>query len=348
MQRYKTNDQPREDEKTSEKTPSSAGGVDFARGRELYYDVVAERVAERAGRNPQIKGHVQEQMLCDRMNSNPAMRAKGLRAQPTRSTTAQTADVVVIRPGKRGVVERIQVKDVASDGGARHLGRQLQEGRYNRATVKASPETIKQLRKSGIEPSKPIESTCISSDTTTRVATRTRAEVRGNGVAKAVARDISRASGGAALLSAGIHVVSGVAAGDRDRGRIALGALYASGETAAKTAGALGVRQGTMAAAEKVGSETLKKVVRGSGATTFVFAAVEQVADTARLGVGKIDRGEYARRTGANVGGSAAAYGGAMLGTALLPGFGTVLGGLVGGLVGSLVGRGFVEGWQEA
>ncbi len=347
MSKRNGSQRPVDDEQTRQDTRSASAGIGVARGQEMYLDSVASRAVARAGRNPQIKGHVQEIMFVDKLNSNPIMRAQGVEARLTRSTTAQTSDIVKVRPGKPGVVERIQIKDVTSGGGVRQFGKQATSGKYNRATLKASPETIKQIRKTGVECPKAVQSTGVSSDTSTRVATRTGAKVRGNDLTRVVTRDIGRASGNAALVSAGVQVVVDVVTGERNAKQIATGAAHASGEAGAKTAAALSVRQGAIVAAERVGSETIKKVVRGSGATTVIFAAVEQIADTGRLCAGTIDPDEYARRSGANVGGSAAAYGGAVLGTAICPGIGTVIGGLVGGLAGSSLGRGLVKWFQE-
>lgn len=77
--------------------------------KQLYDGTVIKRAYDRAGKNPNIKGHIFEVMTCDKVNTNPINMIRGKKAVLTKSTTA-VRDDVVIKQGKK-VVGRMQLKD---------------------------------------------------------------------------------------------------------------------------------------------------------------------------------------------------------------------------------------------
>jgi hypothetical protein len=327
---------------------SNSVGEHAARGRELYLADVASQVRRRAGRCPQAKGVAQEIMFADRLNARPKLIVARVRARLTKSAQASTADVVLVKAGSRGVFGRYQVKDVTSVSGVRKTIQQVKDGKYRKTCLVGSPETVAEYTKAGGQAFKRMESTGVSSATATRVANEAGCQVRGGQVARALATDIGRATRSAAALSGGVEVAAGVFFGvqavrggacikDVARG-VAVNGAAAAGTSAVKTTAALGLRQGLHAVAERTAREGLKRVLKSNGATTVVFAVVEQGADTIRLASGKITKSEYAERTGGNVVSTGGALAGAALGTVLLPGVGTFLGGLVGGVLGQIGG----------
>jgi outer membrane lipoprotein SlyB len=75
----------------------------------------------------------------------------------------------------------------------------------------------------------------------------------------------------------------------------------------------------------------------------LVSAGLSQIQDTNALKEGHINKNEYAVHTTANVTGALGVMAGieygAVLGTSVLPGVGTVVGSVVGGLLGDRLGR---------
>jgi outer membrane lipoprotein SlyB len=74
----------------------------------------------------------------------------------------------------------------------------------------------------------------------------------------------------------------------------------------------------------------------------LLFGGVTQYRDTKNLNQGELDRKEYAVETAENVTGGVGVWAGVeyggMLGTTLLPGFGTVAGAVLGGVLGAKAG----------
>lgn len=94
--------------------------------------------------------------------------------------------------------------------------------------------------------------------------------------------------------------------------------------------------------ARSAGGHVFKGVLRSNAVTAAACFLVDQSIDTAHLMRGKIDKGEYRRRSAENTGGALGGLGGAAtgasLGTLLCPGLGTTIGGIVGGLIGGIGG----------
>jgi hypothetical protein len=89
--------------------------------------------------------------------------------------------------------------------------------------------------------------------------------------------------------------------------------------------------------------QAAKTALRGNVFTNAAMFFVDQSVDTYRLASGKINKKEYAARTGENVGSAAGGLGGAAagaaIGTAIFPGPGTAIGAFIGGTVGGVGGN---------
>ena len=133
--------------------------------KHAYESTVKVRALARAGKNPNLHGHIQEIMAADKTNFNPF---NGLKETLTKSTTAKTVDAVV-RNSKGVIVKRVQYKDIKD---VSKLIRQCKAGKYKTVTLKGSPETAKAFnaaaKKLGL--AKRMESTGVSSKTTTSLA----------------------------------------------------------------------------------------------------------------------------------------------------------------------------------
>jgi hypothetical protein len=232
-------------------------------GRATYEASVIHRALERAGANPQLKGHLHEVLVQDRMNLREALRGGAARTTLTRSTTAPTVDIVKQQGGK--VVQRLQLKDTVSPGAISKLTRQVASGKYRSVQLVGTEETTRAanraLQNAGL--SKRMSSSGISSHTTSSLAQR--AGAAGSGTLGAATLRAAHAGGAAgAAVGAAVELVQGVSdlvQGRRDAGSVALtvakaGAKgYASGAaaSAAATAGGAAVASGLAAAGASAG-----------------------------------------------------------------------------------------------
>lgn len=176
------------------------GNVAGVAAREGYEASVAVRALERAGKCPQLKGHVHELMFCDRFNANPMHLLNGEHAQLTKSATATMRDVVMTKGGK--VTGHAQLKDVVSPSGVAKTLRQVRSGKYGQTAVYGTEESVKQLAGKCRQP---IHSSGISSEATGRIAGKALGRMPSAGALGAAAR-----SGGVAgaALGAGIEAIS--------------------------------------------------------------------------------------------------------------------------------------------
>lgn len=131
--------------------------------------VVAEAL-QRAGKNPQLHGHIHEILIRDRINMNPITMIKGETARLVKSTNAKTVDLVVERGGT--IVRRIQAKDTADS--LHKTIRQINKGQYQSAEILGTKETAENFLKhaSKVKGAKTIKSSGISSKTTKTLAAR--------------------------------------------------------------------------------------------------------------------------------------------------------------------------------
>ncbi|MBL0283340.1 MAG: hypothetical protein IPQ01_05205 [Zoogloea sp.] len=232
---------------TSTKTSQTASA-----GKLGYEGTLVSRSLQRAGRNPNLKGHIHEIMVKDARNLADLL--NGRSTELTRSTTAKAVDLVTMKGGK--VVERLQLKDSVSPASINKLVRQVADGKYRSTQLVGTKETTElanaAFKKAGL--SKRMASSGTSSNTTTSLAQR--AGASGAGTLGGAVRHAAKSGGAAgAAVGAGVEVISGVSDlinGRRDAGEVT-GAVvkagakgYASGAAAgaAATAGGAVVASG--------------------------------------------------------------------------------------------------------
>lgn len=249
-----------------------------------YEGSVIARAAERAGRNPHIKGHIHEVLVKDARNLRNVF--NGAHTELTKSTTARCVDMVTTKGGK--VIERIQVKDVTSTAGVRKLVDQVASGKYRSVQLVGSEETTEMvnaaLKKAGL--SKRMMSTGVSSDTTTSLAQR--AGAVGSGTLGGAVLTAAKTGGVAgAAIGGGIELVKGVndlLKGEREFGEVAMdvgksaakgGVSGAAASAAATGAGAataaglamIGAEAGLLATSATIGLPIVAAIAVGWGAT---------------------------------------------------------------------------------
>ena len=175
--------------------------------KEGYEASVGARALARAGKCPNLKGHVHEQIFCDKFNMNPRNILEGNHAQLTKSTTAKMKDVVVLN--KKGqVVKHFQLKDTTSSSGVAKTSKQIIEKHYGKTKVMGTEETAKKVAdKIANKTNQKIHSTNISTKTTTRIADK----ALGKMPTAAALRSAAKSGGvSGAVFGAGIEAVSSV------------------------------------------------------------------------------------------------------------------------------------------
>ena len=175
--------------------------------KEGYEASVGARALARAGKCPNLKGHVHEQIFCDKFNMNPRNILEGNHAQLTKSTTAKMKDVVVLN--KKGqVVKHFQLKDTTSSSGVAKTSKQIIEKHYGKTKVMGTEETAKKVAdKIANKTNQKIHSTNISTKTTTRIADK----ALGKMPTAAALRSAAKSGGvSGAVCGAGIEAVSSV------------------------------------------------------------------------------------------------------------------------------------------
>lgn len=212
-----------------------------AAAKESYEASVAVRALERAGKCPQLKGHIHEVMFCDKYNVNPVNILKGNHADLTKSTVAKMKDVVMTdRAGH--VIGHAQLKDTISNSGAAKTAKQILSGHYNKTAVYGTEETAAKVgKKLAGKAVQKVNSSGISSETTSSIANKALGKMPTMGALGNVAK-----SGGiaGAAFGAGIEAVSSISDvidGKKDVGDAVIdvaGAGIKGGITAAGVAGA--------------------------------------------------------------------------------------------------------------
>lgn len=328
--------------------------------QETYWDMVANEARNRVGEQTQIKGTIHEIVLRDKMNLSPKSILSGDRTILTRSKHSTTVDLTTINNGK--IVARYQAKDVVSRRGVEKLVKQSSSGKYRTAKLIGTEETKTLYDLKRPANGKEMHSSGISSRSTTRAADNTGAKIRGGDILTNNLKDIAGQAGNSAIfsgiLSGGYEAVSGISdykngsiTGTEYAGRVAKTTIAVAATSGAKTAVALGMKEGGKVVAKRISSEAAKKLAGSNVATAVAFGLVDQVVETARFINGSIDGKEYGSRTVQNVTGTGGALGGAALGASIgsvVPILGTAVGGVIGaiagGLGGSSIGK-WVSGW---
>ena len=239
-----------------------------AAAKESYEASVAVRALERAGKCPQLKGHIHEVMFCDKYNVNPVNILKGNHADLTKSTVAKMKDVVMTdRAGH--VIGHAQLKDTISNSGAAKTAKQILSGHYNKTVVYGTEETAAKVgKKLAGKAVQKVNSSGISSETTSSIANKALGKMPTMGALGNVAK-----SGGiaGAAFGAGIEAVSSISDvidGKKDVGDAVIdvaGAGIKGGITGAASAAAGSAAAGVAGAAITA--------VAGTAATGFAVAA---------------------------------------------------------------------------
>lgn len=249
--------------------------------KEGYEASVAFRALSRAGNCPNLKGHVHEQIFCDKINLNPYNILQGNHAQLTKSTTAQMKDVVVLN-NKGRVMQHFQLKDTTSSSGVAKTTKQILDKHYNKTKIMGTEETAKKVaEKLGNKTTQKIYSSNISTETTTRIADKALGKMPTASVLSSAAK-----SGGVsgAVIGAGIETVSSiidVVDGKKDVDDAVIdiaGAGLKGGVTGAASAAAGSVAAGATGAAVAAATGT---AVGGALAATTVGAAAVAAAPVA-------------------------------------------------------------------
>lgn len=184
------------------------GGILTSQAGHFYETSVGKRAVGRAGKNLNLKGHINEIMTCDRYNVNPANFLKGKHARLTKSPTAVRDDIVVMQRGK--VVKRMQLKDTPKSIGK--TIRQAETGHYRGTNLVGTRETAEAYaKKAAGNPAvtQKMSSNHVSSGTNERIARK----MLGGGICqsgKEIIKGGGKAGMAGAALSGGIEMAKGV------------------------------------------------------------------------------------------------------------------------------------------
>lgn len=252
----------------------------------VYEASVGMRALNRAGQNPQMKGIVHEIVYCDKYNLNLGNILNGRHMDLTKSTTAHMKDVIAKNSAGK-VVGHAQLKDTISNAGVRKTVQQINSGHYSKTRVIGTEETAakvnKVLEKCGVK--QRVESSGISSKTTSRIADKTLGKMPTISTVSSAAR-----AGGVtgAAVGAGIEAISSIGdllEGDKSAGEAAVDVAVAGvkGGVTGAVSGAIGSAAAgvtgsaiTVATATTVGS-----AVAGTAVGAAAIAAAPVVAAVA-------------------------------------------------------------------
>ena len=243
--------------------------------KEGYEARVGMQALARAGKCPNLNGHVHELMFCDKYNVNPSHLLRGEQAHLTKSAAATMKDVIMTKGTK--VVGHAQLKDTSSVSGIMKTAKQINAGKYGKTAVYGTKETAAKLAGKTVQK---VHSSGISSETTSRIAQKALGNMPTMGALQAAAR-----SGGAAgaAIGAGIEAVSSVsdwAQGKKDFGDVVIdvgGAAAKGGISGAGSAAAGSLAAGaTGAAISAITSTGIGAAAAGTaiGATAIAAAPV--------------------------------------------------------------------------
>lgn len=171
------NSEKKEDPKGKDKRIGAA----TAAGNQVYQNSIVSRALKRAGRNKNLKGHINEIMTCDRINFNPLNVLKGKKAVLTKSNTAIRDDIVV-KQGKK-VIQRMQLKDTPSASGIQDTIKRVANHQYKGTNLVGTKETAEAFAKKAAKNrniQQKMISNGISSQTTELLAKKALGESVGN------------------------------------------------------------------------------------------------------------------------------------------------------------------------
>lgn len=184
-------------------------GGGLSAGKQAYETSVAKRAIQRAGKNKNLHGHVNEILTVDKHNLNPVHMIKGEKAFLTKSPTAVRDDVIVKATKTGKVIKRMQLKDTTSKSGIRDTAKKVKDQHYKGTILMGTKETAKKYaEKASKDPSikQKMHSNGISSDYTKLIATKF-AGTNAKGTGKRIAKESAKTGLGGATFTAGIEAV---------------------------------------------------------------------------------------------------------------------------------------------
>jgi hypothetical protein len=321
--------------------------------KETYWDYTAKEALKRSGNSEQLKGTIHELAYRDNQNFKLDNILKGKVSKLSKSTVAKSSDVITMKAGK--IVSRAQLKDTISNSAIKQTQRKVSSGQYRNSKLIGTEETAQLFNKTAHHSSKKMQSSGISSRTTTRVADNAGVKVRSNNLFKNNLADIGLQSKQSAVLGGVLEMVgesfssfSDLKDGSKSFGEYTTGIAKKGAKGAlvsgTKTASALAIKEGAKAVAKKAGSEMLKKAAGSNAATAIAFGFVEQSRSITKYFRDEIDGSELASETCGNIGSSGGALGGAALFASIgsvVPVIGTGLGIIIGATVFAIAGGRF-------
>lgn len=182
-------------------------GGGLSAGKQIYESSVAKRALNRAGKNKNLHGHVNEILTVDKFNVNPAHIIKGQKASLTKSQTAVRDDIIV-KQGKK-IVKRMQLKDTTSTAGLRDTVNKVKDHHYKGTILMGTKETAKKYaEKAAKDPGlkQKMVSNGISSDKT-KLITAKYAGINAKGSGKRIVKESAKTGFGGATITAGIEAV---------------------------------------------------------------------------------------------------------------------------------------------
>ena len=230
--------------------------------KEAYETKVAMEALNRAGKCPNLHGHVHEILFKDQFNMNPKNIVQGKTAHLTKSNTAQMKDIILKQNNK--VIGHAQLKDTTSASGLNKTIQQINKGYYNKTKVLGTKETVKGI---GDKVSQKVHSSNISSETTKRIANKALGKMPSGNVLGSAAK-----SGGVAgaAIGAGVEAVCSI--------KDVCNGTKSVGEAAGDVVVA-GIKGGVTGAASTVAS-----TVAAGAATTAISTAAATTVGTAIAG----------------------------------------------------------------
>lgn len=201
-------------EKKSDGSKEKKNGINIGAGisatKQLYEANVAKRALNRAGKNKNLKGHINELLTVDQLNRKPGNILKGKKAVLTKSPIAVRDDIVLKQNGK--IIGRMQLKDTTSKGGIKKTVKQVEQHHYKGTKLVGTKETTqmyaKELEKNDNIKQK-MYSNGISSNQTELIAKKALGE-GGNKTTSKIIKESSKTGLNSAVITAGVETIKNV------------------------------------------------------------------------------------------------------------------------------------------